>query len=220
MKFKSIKIAAIITTALGITAVSIFNAPKSTHAESLQESLDNTNKLIDELREKQSGISSELSSLNSEIDKSSQKISSITADINEKQNEISDISAQIADLEKDQQEMYEAMKLRIQYSYENRRGSIYEAILSSEDFDDFLNRTMYVQNIVNYDKDQISKLANTIKEIADKKDTVTREMTALNQLKNEALAEAENLKNMVADKTSELTISDENLNKLLAQAEE
>ena len=91
MKFKSIKIAAIITTALGITAVSIFNAPKSTHAESLQESLDNTNKLIDELREKQSGISSELSSLNSEIDKSSQKISSITADINEKQNEISDI---------------------------------------------------------------------------------------------------------------------------------
>ena len=216
MKFKSIKIAAIITTALGITAVSIFNAPKSTHAESLQESLDNTNKLIDELREKQSGISSELSSLNSEIDKSSQKISSIT----EKQNEISDISAQIADLEKDQQEMYEAMKLRIQYSYENRRGSIYEAILSSEDFDDFLNRTMYVQNIVNYDKDQISKLANTIKEIADKKDTVTREMTALNQLKNEALAEAENLKNMVADKTSELTISDENLNKLLAQAEE
>lgn len=220
MKFKSIKIAAIITTALGITAVSIFNAPKSTHAESLQESLDNTNKLIDELREKQSGISSELSSLNSEIDKSSQKISSITADINEKQNEISDISAQIADLEKDQQEMYEAMKLRIQYSYENRRGSIYEAILSSEDFDDFLNRTMYVQNIVNYDKDQISKLANTIKEIADKKDTVTREMTALNQLKNEALAEAENLKNMVADKTSELSISDENLNKLLAQAEE
>ena len=51
MKFKSIKIAAIITTALGITAVSIFNAPKSTHAESLEESLDNTNKLIDELRE-------------------------------------------------------------------------------------------------------------------------------------------------------------------------
>lgn len=220
MKYKSIKLTAIIIAAFGISVSSIFNAPKKTLSESLEESLNNTNKLIEELREKQSGISSDISNLSSEIDNSSKKIENLTSDINNKQNEIADISGQISDLEKQQKEMYEAMKLRIQYSYENQRQSVYDVLFSSSNLDDFLNRTMYVQSIVSYDKNQLSKLAGIIKEVADKRDTVTREMKALDQLKNEAVAEAESLQNMVADKTAELRISEDSLNKLMAQAKD
>ena len=45
-------------------------------------------------------------------------------------------------------------------------------------------------------------------------------MKALDQLKNEAVAEAESLQNMVADKTAELRISEDSLNKLMAQAKD
>ena len=56
------------------------------------------------------------------------------------------------------EEQYEAMKLRIKYMYEAGNTTFLELLCSAEDMADFLNKTDFVQNVSEYDRDMLQAL--------------------------------------------------------------
>ena len=50
------------------------------------------------------------------------------------------------------------MKLRIKYVYENDSASMLSMIFSVDNMADFLNRVEFVQNVSDYDREQLEEL--------------------------------------------------------------
>ena len=59
------------------------------------------------------------------------------------------------------------MKLRIKYVYENDSASMLSMIFSVDNMADFLNRVEFVQNISDYDREQLEELSNLRQTIED-----------------------------------------------------
>lgn len=62
---------------------------------------------------------------------------------------------------------YAAMKLRIQFMYENGDTQMLDLILSSKSVGDFLNKAEYISEISSYDRKMLNKMKETKQEIAD-----------------------------------------------------
>ena len=77
---------------------------------------------------------------------------------------------QMDEAQKKGEEQYEAMKLRIKYMYEAGDTTFLELLCSAEDMTDFLNKTDFVQNVSEYDRDMLQELEDTQKEIKEQGD--------------------------------------------------
>jgi len=93
--------------------------------------------------------------LNGGIAQDSQDITGITADL------------QAATVASDKQ--YETFKKRIRIMYEQGPSGYIEALLSAQNFTDFLNRYEIIKQIATYDKDMFNRLNITKKSIDDNK---------------------------------------------------
>ena len=55
-------------------------------------------------------------------------------------------------------QQYAAMKLRIQFMYENNNATILSTLLSAESLSDLLSKSEYIQQISNYDHQKMQEL--------------------------------------------------------------
>ena len=130
---------------------------------------------VDELKEDKAAAQSEVASLQEQLTVTIEKLDQLEADLIETGEKI--LGAQ-EDLEKAQEkadEQYESMKLRIRYMYENGQTDAVEALISSTDFSDFINKAEYISNVHTYDRQQLKALKDTEQEIQDLKTTLEEE---------------------------------------------
>ena len=144
-------------TAAGLTfimaatfAVPFFAYPDQLMADT-QDDLDAVNKQLEELRNKQSELNASYGELNEKLSASGEKIASIEDAINAKQTEIERSNEDIASMQEEIDQQYAAMKLRIQFMYENNNATILSTLLSAESLSDLLSKSEYIQQISNYD---------------------------------------------------------------------
>lgn len=121
-----------------------------------------------------------------------------------KQAEISDIEADIAS-------QYEAMKLRIQYMYENGEVSYLSMFFESEDMSDFLNRAEYLTEITEYDREMLVRLQDRRDALKLAKTTLDNELADLNSLLEEAEQERQAVEVLVAAKEKELSYTNSDI---------
>lgn len=75
-----------------------------------------------------------------------------------------DIAVAQADYEqakKEEEEQYEAMKIRIQYIYEKGETSYLQIFLEAESFSDMLNKAEYLEQLYEYDRKQLKLYQET-----------------------------------------------------------
>lgn len=53
------------------------------------------------------------------------------------------------------------MKVRIKYMYEKGQSDIWSALLTAENFTDFINKAEYASNVHSYDRTQLEELQKT-----------------------------------------------------------
>lgn len=202
-------------TAAGLTfimaatsAVPFFAYPDQLMADT-QDDLDAVNKQLEELRNKQSELNASYGELNEKLSASGEKLSSIEDAVNAKQSEIDDTNILVADMQAEIDQQYAAMKLRIQFMYENNNATILSTLLSAESLSDLLSKSEYIQQISNYDHQKMQELSDLLASLKETQAKLEQEMAELVTLKDDASREADNFAALLSQCQTELdTTSD------------
>ena len=94
------------------------------------------------------------------------------------------------------------MKKRIQYLYENGGTSAawFQMIMNADDLSDMLNKAEYTQQMYEYDRENLEKYSNTVREVKKLKEQYQQEKADLEGMKQEQEAEQANLQATIDSK--------------------
>ncbi len=178
-----------------------------------QSKLDETNNTIAELRKKQAELSDEYSNLSNQMQLVDNRIYGLQKQIQEKQEQINEVEGQIDELDKEIAKQYQAMKLRIQYMYENGNSNFMDVLFHSSNLSDFLAKTEYAIQISTYDHDMLAHMNTMVNEMKAANDTLAADMSSLQELYKEAETESAKLSALIANNQKELSQSSEDIEK-------
>lgn len=173
--------------AIGCTGTLVYAEPST---KELEEKKENTEKELDSLNSELSSLAGEIHTLSDEMQKTSAAMKETQKKMDEAQ--------------KKGEEQYEAMKLRIKYMYEAGNTSFIELLCSAEDMADFLNKTDFIQNISEYDREMLQELEDTQNEIRKEGDTLKEQQERLADMQEELSSKHESLKQQISSKSAQL----------------
>ncbi len=159
---------------------------------------------IDDLKEDKAEKQSEVNSLQEELTRIISKINGLEEDLVKKGEEIIQATDDLAAAEVKEKEQYESMKLRIKYMYEEGNTSALESLVSAENFSDLVNKAEYVQNVHDYDRDQLQEYVETKNQIATLKTTLEEDQKKLESLQVEYEDEKTTLDTTIEEKRAEV----------------
>ena len=130
--------------------------------EELESALANAEALVNNLKKSKQDAQKNVNSLNAKISNLNEQIEAVGLQITEKTIEIDSAKLELEAAEKSAAKQYEAMKLRIQYTYENGDVNYVNIILSAKDMPQLLNAMEYVSMMAKYDRDMLENYQATI----------------------------------------------------------
>ena len=138
-----------------------------------QRQLDALNGQIGGLQEEQELLEEEIDDLDAELINLYTEIGVLEDQITEKQSEItikeSEIEVAQADYDAallQEQQQYDAMKVRIKYMYEQGNANYLELLLESKGFSDMLNKVEYIEDLYEYDRKMLLQFQAIEEQIA------------------------------------------------------
>lgn len=140
----------------------------------------------DSLESQLSDVNEEILAINEELEEINQKIELTEAQMGKT---LDDLEASLIE----EEEQYENMKVRIKYMYENGNSSFLELLFGSESIVDFVNKTDFINNVTEYDREMLEELVAIREDIEFEQANLTEEQTVLLELQEEALQTAEEL---------------------------
>lgn len=198
-----------LTLALLISASQVLTVSASREEELREEAaytssqLDATYSYIDELGQQIESLNAEIANLDQELVNTMVNIEVLNTDISNKESEIQKTRENLKRAKEEKEKQYEAMKLRIQYLYENGGSNAwYNLMLDSNDITELLNKAEYTQKMYKYDRDALEKYVQTIKEIKTLGVQLNGEKAELEDMKAEQEANQANLEVQISDKQS------------------
>lgn len=142
-------------------------AEKKAEAE---KNLNAANNRINELKEEQDKLKGQLSTSAAKLADIRMAQESLQAEIDNVEAAIAQSEIDLAAAEEQEKQQYEAMKLRIQFMYENgSTDSVWTAILDSNGIADMLNRIEYVTQVHNSDRTLMDNYEAAVQEVTDTK---------------------------------------------------
>lgn len=174
-----------------------FTIPYLSYATT-QDDLDEANRNLESLREEQESLSSDLSEINNQLQEIGNHLVSLDTQINEKQAEIAALEGELTQLSQSMEEQYASMKLRIKYLYERSDADVLELLFHSKSLSEFLQKTEYIQQLTQYDRDMLEQTESIYNRQQTAKQELDTDVSELTALKTEAEKEQENLKILLA----------------------
>ena len=168
--------------------------------EEMQKELKNTEKYLKELETLKGNTQAYIKELDVRLNQLTDNIYEIESQISVKKGEIEATKLDIEKAKEDINSRYEAMKLRIQYMYENGESSYIDMILGSQNMNELFTRAEYLSKITAYDREQLEKLQLAKEELDAKEATLIAEEAELEGLLNEAQAEQNATEDLIAAK--------------------
>ncbi|MDR0949841.1 MAG: C40 family peptidase [Lachnospiraceae bacterium] len=158
--------------------------------EEHKQEIEEINDQIMELQDKQDLLDELIADLNAEIVNTMTSISMKEDEITLKEEEIVRKELQILQAQEDyeaakrkEEEQYQAMKLRVKYSYENENTSIWDIFMNSHSLGDMLNRIDYMNEINEHDQQLLEQYEQTKQDVQAMWDNLVLQKTALEQEK-------------------------------------
>lgn len=122
-----------------------------------QQNLDQVNENISSMEDEQDILEEEINDLDAELLNMLTSIGILEDDIAVKEEEIVTAQAEYDAAVATEQEQYEAMKIRIQYMYENGDTSYLSILFAAESMSDLLNKAEYVEQVYEYDRQKLEE---------------------------------------------------------------
>ena len=201
-KLFSLVLATVLTAATVLPCYGASTKEKISNAQAeqaaAQSQLDSIQSRIDELNSKKGQSEEYLYDLQN-------RLQELQDQYDAKQNELVQIQADLEDAKAKEEEQYEAMKLRIQYMYENSSGNGYMAMLfSSKSISELISRAEYIQKISDFDRDLMQEYEDTVDQVKEKETQVQEEQAAIVELQQQSSDQQEAIQELYAAAYQEL----------------
>jgi len=177
---------------------------KEQQMEQLKKDQEELKDKIANLKEEQSNLLDCIILLDEELDRMTNNLLDLEEQKAAKEAEIEKTKADIVAAKEVEAEQYESMKLRIKYMYEQGNENFLELFLNSDDLKDFLNRSEYVKQITEYDREKLEEFVAIRESIEAYELKLEDELFDLELLVAAAEAEVANMNILIADKEIEM----------------
>lgn len=178
--------------------------------ETLEE-IENLKNSINDVKEELDSLKTEKNTIQRYINQLDQKFNNLTAEIEEFEEKIEEKKA---DIEKTKEELkeakiacdeqYAAMKLRIQFIYENPSASLLELIFSSKSLAEAMNRADYVFSMSDYERQMMDKLTEMKEAFELQEITLEAELEELDMMQAELEKQKVKVNASINEKKGEL----------------
>ncbi len=172
--------------------------------EQMQSELKDTQSLLKKLEGLKGDTEKYITTLDKRLNDLADNIYTMKQSVAAQKLVIEDTKISIANAQKEIEAQYEAMKLRIQYMYENGESTYLSMIFDSESMADMLNRAEYLGQITSYDREQLNKLEQSKAALDAKELQLETELTKLEKTLAEIEAEETATEQLMAAKKTEL----------------
>lgn len=119
-----------------------------------------------------------------------------------------------------EQEQYEAMKLRIQYMYEQGDTSFLETVVSAKSYSDLVNKAEYVQKVHSYDRKMLKEYVDTKNEVASLKEELESGEAEMEAMAEDLSSQQTNLEGTLSEMRSQIADFDTQLTAAKEEAAE
>lgn len=189
--------------AVSLTAGAAVRPVHATTAEEIRdqarEDMEETLEQIDQIKDSQANVASDLEQAASDMNELVAKMDQLNQDIADKQAEVEQAADELVSAKQAEAEQYDAMKLRIQYMYENSVDtSIWTAILESDGISDMLNRLEYVNDLYQSDRDMMESYQAAVQKVEDWSRQLSVEMEELMALQDTYKGQQDDLQVLIA----------------------
>lgn len=165
--------------------VSATEADLKKQQKETQRQLDEINNQMKSIESQQKAVLAEIDSLGSELMDLVMNLEILAGDLELKQEELVQAEADYEAAKKREEEQYEAMKLRIQYIYEEGTADYLTMFLEAKSFADFLNRQEYANEIHKQDREMLTSYQEVRDQVAELRDQLEEEKAELETLQAE-----------------------------------
>ena len=184
-------------------ACAVPNVYAKTEAEKKRDAykkkLKAKNSDIANIKDSQSDVKDSITAAAARMETLLSKQEQLKSDIKDKQNEVEQANKKLEEAKEEEQNQYDAMKLRIQYLYENSTdNSIWSAILESNGLSDMLNRIEYATDLYKSDRELMTSYQNAVKKVEDWTMQLADEMDSLLALQDKYQTQQGELKTLMA----------------------
>lgn len=179
--------------------------------EKTQSSLNSTKDRIQALETKKGETESYLTELNGQLADLQSKLEELQKKSEEKQKELEAVQKELEEARLQEEEQYEDMKLRIQYTYEKASFGYIDMLFSADGFVDFLNRAEIISTLVDYDRKMLEQYQNTKEMVAEKEKKVQQEQEEIRKLQNESFEQQEQVEELISETYLQMREYQENL---------
>lgn len=180
-----------------------------------QKELDAVNEQINSIHAAQNSLQAEMKVYDNELMQLLTDMEILQSDISSQEEKIKEADEELATAKQEEKDQYDAMKLRIQYMYENGNQSFLQVLLESDSITDFLNRAEYVNEVYDYDRNLLGQYKETVAEVEQLTVQLANEMEEMEELQLSYEEQQSSLETIIAKKSSEM----DNFNAKLANAQ-
>lgn len=212
-------VAVMLSAGILISSYGIFDL-RAASIDDMQQQQQELEEQGDALRQEQDNLNGTMTDLNSNLGSLSATMTSIQEEIEAKQNEIVEAETALEQAQADADAQYEAMKLRIQFSYENGGAFSWTMLFESDGIVDFINRASYMSDIAQSDRELLTLYQETLESIELQKAQLETEKEELLAKQDELEANKTQLLNSISQVASSINANQQALEENSSQAEE
>lgn len=208
-------VAAMLTAAMllasphAIAASAIDEAEKKKDAA--QEDLNEVNQQIQSIQNAQNSLQAEMKSYDNQMMSLLTDMEILEDDMKTQELEIEQANADLENARMEEAKQYDAMKLRIQYMYENGDASMWTTIIASKNMSELLNRVEYVSDVYAYDRQMLNDYQEVVKQVEDLTVQLENEMAEMEELEISYQEQQTSLEHIISAKQQEMENFDSQL---------
>lgn len=204
--FKNIKkriVTAILSIAMLCQVVPVF-ATSLTQAQNAkataEKNLEEVNKEIEAINKQKAQIEGEIESLDSELVQLLVDVEILKEEIASTKENIIVAQDAFDKAKAEEQVQFDAMKLRIQYLYENGDSDLLTAILTANDFSEVLNKTELSNKVYDYDREQLQVFEDARMQVQLALEELETQESLLEESENSLLEQQKDLGKLLEEK--------------------
>lgn len=168
-----------------------------------QQQLNEINQQMKSIEGQRDEILEEINTLDSELTNVILTLELLEADLAIKQEDLEAAQQEYEAAKQREEAQYEAMKLRIQYIYEQGETDYLSLLLQAESFVDFLNKKDFSQEIHEQDRKLLTDYQEVKEEVAMLVEQIEQEKKELEILQSEQEAQKAEVERMLAEKQAQ-----------------
>lgn len=163
-----------------------------------EENLKDVQNQMNKLEDKQDEVEGEIKDVRKQLSKLMDKQNELKSEISSTQAALDKTQEELEVARQDASNQYEAMKLRIQFMYENASAdNMWTAIFESNGVADMLNRVEYISTIYESDRELTEQYKETVTQVAQKEKELLSTMDDLMVKQETFLGQQSEIESMI-----------------------